>query len=312
MQLDPFGYCNAKCWFCPVRYFPQPEEGAGNMSIDLIDKIFADITSEMNDGVVDPSFNLITTSHYNEILLYKDFEKLLNLLRKYKFTTFILSNGLSLIPQKTDLIVEYSDVVKHVGLNVPAFEANLWAERTGFSASQFDRLLNNLRYASQKLAFYGNEFTIGINGMNNSHIIDGYVSLGSKFSSLNYDLNFEHSQQYRIAKSLFPNTKIQMNALYDRADSISDFISNQEFLSKRNANKKVVGCGNWGDRSTEWLNVNSAGNVFLCCNDYNFDYKFGNLRGQSLREIWLSDLRLEMIEKAYNQICTKCYSAKVI
>ncbi len=311
MQLDPFGYCNAKCWFCPVRYIPQPEEGSGNMSIDLIEKIFSEILSEKSGGVVDPSFNLITTSHYNEILLYKDLEKLLQLMRKYKFTTFILSNGVSLIPQKTDLLAEYRDVVVHVGLNVPAFESELWANRTGFDKSQFDRLLNNIRYASGKLSYLRNEFCIGINGMSVNHVTDGYIKLGSKFSSLNYDLNNEHLNQYRIAKSLFPNVKIDMTGLYDRADTISEFISNKEFLSKRNANKKVVGCSNWGDRSIEWLNVNSAGDVFLCCNDYNFEYKFGDLKENSLREIWLSDLHAEVVKKSYESICTKCYSAKV-
>ena len=46
LQLDPFGFCNAKCWFCPVKYIPQPQEGSGNMSVDLIEKIFQDLSEE--------------------------------------------------------------------------------------------------------------------------------------------------------------------------------------------------------------------------------------------------------------------------
>jgi radical SAM protein with 4Fe4S-binding SPASM domain len=312
MQLDPFGYCNAKCWFCPVRYIPQPEEGAGNMSTDLIEKIFTEILKEKNSGVVDPNFDFIATSHYNEILLYKDFDKLLELLRKYKFKTMVLSNGISLIPQKADLIAEYSDVVTHVGLNIPAFEANVWAERSGFSSSQFDRLVSNVRYAKQKLSHLKEQFRIGINGLNHTQVLGGHITLGPKFSSLNYDLRIEHEKQYIIAQKLFPDIFIEKWGLYDRAGTISDYISNQDSLKNRNNNKKVVGCTNWGDRSTEWLNVNSAGNVFLCCNDYNFDYKFGNLGEQSLREIWLGELHTQIVEKAYKEICMKCSSAKMI
>ena len=84
LQLDPFGFCNAKCWFCPVKYIPQPEEGAGVMSIELIDRILQDIINEKNlpDGIVDRNFKTVTLSHYNEILLYKHFDQLLELLRK--------------------------------------------------------------------------------------------------------------------------------------------------------------------------------------------------------------------------------------
>ena len=73
MQLDPFGFCNAKCWFCPVRYIPQPKEGGGNMSLDLMEKIFHDLSEEKKrpDGVVDPRFKFFTTAHYTEVLLYK-------------------------------------------------------------------------------------------------------------------------------------------------------------------------------------------------------------------------------------------------
>lgn len=311
LQLDPFGYCNAKCWFCPVRYIPQPEEGSGNMSIEAIEKLFADITAEKNGGVVDPAFDFVATSHYNEILLYKDFDRLLELLRKYKFKTMVLSNGVSLLPQKVDLIAEYSDVVSHVGLNIPAFEPELWAERTGFDASQFERLVNNVRYASEKLSYLGNQFRIGINGLNANQVMGGHIKLGPKFASLNYDLTLEHKKQFLIARKLFPRTEIELSGLYDRAGNISDYISNQESLKVRNKDKVVIGCTNWGDRSTEWLNVNSAGNAFLCCNDYNFDYKFGNVIEKSVREVWLSDLHAEVVEKAYREICTQCSSARV-
>ena len=314
VQLDPFGFCNAKCWFCPVKYYPQPEVGAGTMPIELVEKIISDIFQEKlkMDGVVHPNFRLVTLSHYNEILLYKHFTELLETLSKYKFTCFILSNGIPLSKQKVDLIASYKDVVTHVGLNVPAFEKELWARRSGFSPESFDRLIENLKYAELKLDYLGTELQIGVNGLDNGPIQGGYLSKGAKFDNEQYDLNSsngEHETQFRIAKKMFPRFNVHKNYLYDRAGMIDHIVTNKNYLKTIQKNKKVIGCNNGGDRSKEWLNINSIGDVFLCCNDYNFDYKYGNLKEQSVREVWLSESRKQMVQTAYNNICTNCYSS---
>lgn len=312
LQLDPFGYCNAKCWFCPVKYYPQPEEGSSVMSVELIEKIFVDLTNEKNrsDGVVDSRFKTITLSHYNEILLYKHLEELFELMRKYSFNCYVLSNGISLNKQRVNLIREYKDVVIHVGLNIPAFEKDLWAKRSGFAPEQFDRLVQNVKYAEEQLIYLRSELQIGVNGLDLNPVQGGYVSLGPDWHKINYDLNHEHERQFQLARSMFPMINVHKTSLYDRAGTIDHILTNKPYLKSQQVNKKVVGCNNWGDRSKEWLNVNSAGNVFLCCNDYNFDYKFGNLKEQSIREVWLSENHNQVVEKAYKEICSNCYSAK--
>lgn len=307
MQLDPFGFCNAKCWFCPVRYFPQPEEGSGSMPLDLLEKIFNDLSEEKKkpDGVVDPRFNFFTTAHYNEFLLYKHVKEVFDLARKHKFTTYVLSNGISLHKHNIDLIAEYPDVVIHVGLNIPGFEREVWAKRSGFAPEQFDRLMSNLEYASSKLAFLKDQFQIHLNGLNHDLFKSGYVKKGPEFDSHEYDLSYEHIRQENMAKKLFPTINIKSPFIFDRAGSINNIIVNQ--LDTKG--KKVVGCSSFGDRSKEWLHINSAGKVFLCCNDYNFDYVYGDLSKQSIREVWNSDKHIEIIERAYKEICVKCMSA---
>lgn len=314
LQLDPFGYCNAKCWFCPVKYVPQPEEGLGVMSIELVEKILADIDQERkrSDGIVHQAFNLVTLSHYNEILLYKHFDELLGLLRKYSFKCYVLSNGVPLSKQKTDIIKEYKDVVSHVGLNVPAFERSLWAKRTGFTEDHFDRLIENLKYAQENLRHLGEDLQIGVNGIDAGPIGGGYVKVGSEFESQEYNLDSkagEHQTQFELGKKMFPGFKVHKNYLYDRAGMIDHIVTNKPWIAKNRQTRKVTGCNNGGDRAKEWLNVNSAGQAFLCCNDYHFDYKFGDLNTQSVREVWLSELRAQTVAKAYNEICKNCYLA---
>lgn len=313
VQLDPFGFCNAKCWFCPVRYKQQPEIGLQQMSAELLEKIISDIRNELKkkDGVVNPSMYLITSAHYNEILLYKHLKEFFQLLRKYHFKTHVLSNGIALSREKVDLIKSYRDVVEVVGLNIPAFEKDLWANRTGFSPDQFDRLINNLKYAEEKLVSINYNIQIHINGIDNS-VFNSHTKQGNKFNDLEMNLDStsgEHNSQFLKAKELFPKWNINMATLIDRAGSI-DIISNQEYIQHVSNNRPVTGCNGWrGNRATEWLHINSVGQTFLCCNDYNFDYVFGDLSVQNLNEIWGSNKHINTIERAFSEICTRCIQA---
>jgi MoaA/NifB/PqqE/SkfB family radical SAM enzyme len=311
VQIDPFGFCNAKCWFCPVRYIPQPEEGSGNMSIELIDKIFSDLINERENpnGVVSKEFNFFTTAHYNEVLLYKNVEQLFQLGRKYKLKTYVLSNGVSLNKNNVDLISEYRDVVIHLGLNIPAFEKELWAKRAGFSESQFDRLVSNVKYAEEKLSYLKSELQIHVNGLEKHMFDNKWIKEGPEYREHNYNIISEHENQVLFAKKMFPGISVHKNYIFDRAGFINNILTNEEFIVNSNRDKKVVGCNNFGDRITEWLHINSSGKTFLCCNDYNFEYVFGDLKTQTVSEIWKSQKHIEVVNKALNSICTKCISA---
>ena len=52
-----------------------------------------------------------------------------------------------------------------------------------------------------------------------------------------------------------------------------------------------------------------SGDVFICCNDYDFETIFGNIHTNSIRDIWYSDERRSMIDHSYNTLCTTCVHA---
>ena len=316
MQLDPFGYCNARCWFCTVRYQELPMQARTHMSVDLLEKIFANIAAEKTrkNGLIAPTFGFYYTAHYNEILLYKHFEDLLRISRDYDLRTMILSNGTTLTPERTDLIKQYPDVIGGICLNIPAFERDLWAARAGMDASIFDKLISNINYAIEQLSPKIG-ISIQINGVNQSSF-DTRLEPGPEFNSLNIDTDNQHGeleQQFQLAQQLFPSIRInKQSSLIDRAGTISHLISNQKYLeNKFQDTKKVTGCTNMGDRTTEWLHINARGQVFACCNDYNYEYEYGDLNTQSIREAWLSDRHAEVIDRAFKNICTGCASAKI-
>lgn len=325
MQLDPYGFCNAKCWFCPVKYRGNPDSGKETMSVELLEKIINDIMGERRaDGLVNLNFGGFYTAHYNEILLYKHFEDLLKICKKHNLCFMVLSNGVPLTPEKVDLIVEYSGVVNGICLNIPAFEPELWSKRSGISISQFDKLIRNINYAREKLPHMvqNKSFSIQINGAHEGSFVErgGWLDKGPDFPA-DMDLNIQTGElqtQHNLAQSMFPNMQIfSVPSLIDRAGYLDPVMTNKnavvKYLQKGDVNKQVVGCNNgWevGGRPVGWIHVNANGQAFLCCNDYDMEVVVGDFKTQSLRDFWGSDHHVDKILESYNTICRNCASAR--
>lgn len=296
-QIDPNGLCNAGCWFCPVAYLGNPKEAVTQMSPED----FRNIIKQIHDnkgGIVSPEFNGIYTSHYNEALIYAHFEEMLETLREFKLGMAILTNGTPLTPAKTDLINKYQDVIWAICVNAPIWsDEDLFVKRTKMAKSLFQRLKDNVEYASKNLV---NKHLLSIQV--NGHDRESGALKGPNFPDISPT---ELDEQVAFAKSLFPDVNVfKQPHLIDRVGLIDDYISSSPFIKK---DKKVLGC--MGKRDTEWLHINANSELFLCCNDYHMEHKFGNLKDNILQEIWMSDRHKEVLEEAWGSICTSCTSA---
>ena len=325
LQLDPYGVCNAKCWYCPVKYKGNPIEGREVMSVELLEKIIKNLIDEREKpaGLVSKAFNGFYTAHYNEILLYPHFEELLKLCRKYKLVTMVLSNGVPLTRDRIDILKKYQDVLSGICLNTPAFDAETWSKRSGINIKQFDTLIDNITYAVEQLPnmVKNKAFSIQINGVHDLSFGDrgGWLEKGEQFPT-DIDLNVQSGelvQQEKKARELFPNVNIfTVPYLIDRAGLLDEVITNKHAiernLMKNNQNKKVIGCGNGrevGGRPIWWVHVNATGKAFLCCNDYDMEMQFGDFKTQELKDFWGNDSHIKKIEESYNTICRNCASA---
>jgi len=325
MQLDPYGVCNAKCWFCPVKYKGNPTHGKEVMSVELLTKIIENIIEEREkeDGLVHKNFGGFYTAHYNEILLYPHFEELLKICEKYRLCFMVLSNGIPLTPEKIDLISKYKNVVNGICLNIPAFDAETWSKRSGINIKQYDKLISNVKYAMKKLPHMvqNKSFSIQVNGSNEYSFSDkgGWLDKGPEFPP-DIDLNpqtGELAHQVNLAKSLFEGLQIfPVPSLIDRAGLLDHIMTNKEAIKKNlqkgDETKKVIGCGNGrevGGRPVGWIHVNSAGKVFLCCNDYDMEVQFGDFKTQTLRDFWGSEFHQQKVQESYDTICRGCASA---
>jgi len=328
MQLDPNGHCNAGCWFCPVSIKGNPSHAKKPMPVDLLEKIISNIIEERDreDGLVSKNFGGFYTSHYNETLLYPYLEDFFKILRRYKLMTMILSNGSTLTPNKTDLIKEYKDVINGVNLNVPILSNDeLWAKRAGMKKGMYPNMIRNINYFISEIPDWATNgiFSIGMNGINNSalHSNGGWIETGEKFPQ-DIDLDNEqgeNAREVRTAKQMFPTVRniYGVPHLIDRAGLMDGIIDNKKaihkYLKRGDKNARVIGCGNGievGGRPVGWIHINSIGEAFLCCNDYDMEVVIGDLSKQRLRDFWGNENHIQKIKESYEGMCTVCASAR--
>ncbi len=227
------------------------------------------------------------------------------------------------ISQKTDIIKKNLDIIVGICLNVPAFEKEIWSKRSGMSINLFDKLISNIKYAEEQLHSLAknNMLSLQINSATSNSFWEkgGWLTKEENFPQ-DLDLNpttGELATQLQICKQLFPSINIYpMPSLIDRAGLLdtAKIISNKTAITNRlkKQSQLVTGCGNGrevGGRPFGWLHVNARGDAFLCCNDYNFDYVFGNLESNSLKEIWVTEQHAKIIQKSFQEICVNCASS---
>ena len=308
INIDPNGLCNAKCWFCPVAYLGNPKDNIGTMSIETMESILKQIHFGRGD-FVDPNTVIVNNPiHFNETLLYPYFSDMLRLHRKYNIKMFLISNGVNLTREKTDLIKKYPDVVTQILLNVPSIEREQWSKFTGFNPKIFDKLYDNLKYANEVFPEFNMYPQILVNGISPGSKVENGGWLEVLENAPFYDDN-EHQRIVNKMSEEFPNMGVVLrNNLSDRTSVLSDLnvISNQKAIAK-NQKGKVIGCGfKYPD---EHLFVSATGNVYLCCADFNYETVYENINNKTIKEIWQSANRQEAIKKAYSDICPGCFRA---
>ena len=320
-QIDPNGLCNVGCWFCPVRYAENPTAQRTNMPIEVFENIIEQLMAGKGTFVAD-NFDFIYTAHYNEVLLYKYFPEMLEVLRKHKIRTIILTNGTPLTKAKTDLIREYKDVVYGICFNIPASEPEEWARATGKPVKMFDKLLEQVTYAVEQLPemVAAKAMSIQVNGINKNSLVEYGGWITQLKDAPQMDMDPVTGTLARMAngwKEMFPGLQVyEMPALVDRnghldTHQIITNIDGIKLKEKKNFTR-VVGCGNGievGGRPNGWVHIAANGDLFICCNDYDFETVFGNANDKPLKDIWMSVEHKMMTAKSFNNFCKTCVHA---
>ena len=321
-QIDPNGLCNVGCWFCPVRYAQNPEQARTNMPIE----VFEDIINQLVAGkgtFVSENFDFIYTAHYNEVLLYKYFPEMLEVLRKNNIKTMVLTNGTPLTKDRTDIIKQYQDVVYGICFNIPASDPEEWSKATTKPVKMFDKLMDQVQYAIDQLPemFTSHRLSIQVNGINKNSLVEYGGWITKLKDSPDYDLDPENGTLAKMMQGFterFPGMRVYSNPhLIDRAGQLDAFqiITNKDGIETKNKNggSRVIGCNNGanvGGRPNGWIHINANGDTIICCNDYDFETIFGNVKEKPISEIWMGLEHQMMIQKSYDTFCRSCAQAK--
>lgn len=283
------------------------------------------ILSQLHNGkgdFVSSDLKNIFTANYNEVLLYKNFEEMFDLYRKYGFTINILTNGTPLTKKKTDIIKKNIDVVGGILLNIPSGDKSRWSKYVNLNEKMFDKMVENVLYAAEELKelVLEDRFYLMVNGLNNNSLVEngGWLDILPGAPDLNLDVDSgDLAKEVLLLKSIFPSIQVfPAHHLYDRAGHLADsgIIDQTSAINKYLAGegKKVIGCnGGLGVRSrtNEWIHINPNGDFFICCADFDFKTVYGNSNNSTIKDIWLSKERTDMIEDSYSNMCTKCSAA---
>lgn len=249
------------------------------MPLELVETLFSAVHEEQGKLINQNEDLLIFTASYSEVLLYKHFEEMLELARKYKLKLLILSNGTPLTSEKMEILLKYPDVLNALVLNIPAFDSTTWCEYTGLPASQFDKLMKTLTVVEEKFSYLGKGLKFCINGIGDD----------------------AHQKQIENAKTMFPKFDILVNHVQNRGGKLKDVIDGSVLVEG-----KVVGCSDWVNRIYESIHINALGEFFICCNDYDYEYVFGDIKTSTISEIWGSEEHIKTIRKAFNGMCRHC------
>ena len=318
VQLDPNGLCNAKCWYCPVAYGGNPKIGKKNMDIDVLEDILKQLDNGRGD-FVDLNFKTILNAHYNEILLYPHFQEMIKLYQKYNLETIIFSNGTTFNKEKIDFIKENKNVIKKITLNIPSAFPEEWSRLTGFNVKLFNKLIENLKYIEDELVIKNDvDVVIQVNGIQDNSLFKngGSITMLNNFPEMNTDpINGDVARNMKKFKKMFPRihnfADVNLNDRSGKLDE-NNVMTNIEMINfkKENLNKKVVGCIGGEEealsRTEEWIHINANGDIIICCHDYDFKTAYINIKDKTLKEIWNSQERKNIIDKSYKDFCINC------
>ena len=321
VQLDVNGLCNSACWFCPVAYAGNPKSAIRDMPLSEIENIFIQLTDGKGD-FVDPELKMVYSANYNEVLLYKEFDAMMDLYSKYNFRTNILTNGVNLTKSKTEILIKHRDSIDGILLNIPSSEADTWSKYVKMNVKLFPKVIENVRYFIEENNKLDKPIFIHlmINGINDLSLTKngGWLDLLENAPKLDLDVQTgDLKKEHDRFKEMFPSLSISTaHHLYDRAAHLETYkIMTQgpaieKYLMPKGS--RVIGCSGGIEvrsRTNEWIHINPNGDLFICCADYDFETIYGNAFNTSIKEIWHSKNRSNMVENSYSNMCRSCSAA---
>jgi radical SAM protein with 4Fe4S-binding SPASM domain len=277
--LELVNRCNLECTMCFQGY--RNDSAKSVLDEKTLEKLFQEFKNNKLEAL------LLSSS---EPLLYKNFDKILKLAENSKIMDiFLFTNGTLLNNKNSELIINSSLTRLFVSIDaateatydkvrIPVNKKILNTQRLEKIESNIKNFINLRNSFNKKLPLVRVSF---VALETNVHEVDMFV---------NKWINIVDTVEIQKENSI----KIYNDLLNDKSDV------------KSIANGKIYNCNEpWGQ-----VTIHSDGTVGPCCNTVGRNLPVGNIKYNSLKEIWhnkiISEIREGFVNNKPNKICKLC------
>jgi len=277
LQIETTNRCNASCLMCPLREMTRPP---ADMSFELFDRLAAELKTQ-------PSLRRVILHVMGEPFVRPDFLDLLAHLRReaphqpLEFST----NGSLLGPAEAERLVEIGP--ESINFSLDAYSAETHARiRRGLN---FNRVLANLAGLIE---------TVARSGRSRPRILVQLIKM-----DVNREEWAEFADQWLTLSGRHPFVQVYLKEQW----SWGGHLESGQAAAERKRGGLAVPCGFPFDQ----LDVYADGRVGFCCLDQDAELTVGDLKTQSLAQIWRSE-RLEEMRRRFKRFdfkglrCAEC------
>lgn len=278
VELQTTSVCNSYCSICPYGIVESKFEKQ-KMSDELINKIL-DECEQHRDEIE----NIVPYVN-NEPFLDTRMVDILRNIKRRGLKVELSTNGSCLSEEVSRAIVDENLIDD---FRISFFAADRENYNILMPRLNYDQVVKNIRYFSDYNHSKGNPVHV--------NIIMILVE------------NLDMQENIDKVESMF-NIKVRPFGYLDRAGTNKD--KNKLLEAEELSVSKLVGCST--RRPNEWLSILANGDIYLCTQDWNREYRIDSVAEKSIEEVWNSEgynFFRDMIfgRKPYpkNFICTKC------
>jgi radical SAM protein with 4Fe4S-binding SPASM domain len=257
--VDPASHCNLRCPFCPTGHrdlIAQNGRYQGPMSLDLFEKIINDL-KDFPDKL-----RVLRLYKEGEPLMNRHFPEMVSIARNSRRVEKIdtTTNGVLLTPRNSERIIAAG--IDQINISVNALSTEQFVELVKTKVN-FSRYVENIKY----LYSIKGECTIYIKAIQENLSTDDQKRFLEIFGDISDRIFFEH---------LFPNWPGFHDEIIPREGTVG--------LYGGEVREQSV-CPYIFYSTT----VNSDGTVSLCIQDWARNLVVGDLKHQSLLEVWFGE-----------------------
>jgi radical SAM protein with 4Fe4S-binding SPASM domain len=294
VEIGPTNRCNHNCMFCALDYL---EHGGADIDSEVLSKNLEDMAKH---GVKSVMF-----AGEGEPFLHKNTHLFVRVAKKNGMDVSITSNGVPFTNKKAEQCMPYLSWIR---FSVDAGTPETYAEIHGAKKEDFEKVLNNIKYAAYIKRKNNYPATIGVQALLTNKSLGELHLLGqivkkigvdnlqikpySHHPSSKNDLRFNYDEAEKLRKKL--------ESLNDKSFQVIYRTQTIKRLSQERDYKECYGL-------PFFTLIDSKGDIIPCNLFYNNSkFTYGNLYKNNFSDIWEGKKRKEVIQKIKSKGIDDC------